>query len=193
MLNVEELVASHFRECGAQVWHLENTFSCALFGLALWDVIFMPVKGAFDHPFQTAPADMYSHEFVTARQDALTLRLQMLERNDFSMLELHMVSKTGIANDWVNWQLWQPELWQQVKPLLDGMWLAKLIRHMLGSIKERRAGWPDLTLIKDGKLQFVEVKGPGDRLAPHQTQWLRWLSESGMSATVLYVDWSVAD
>ena len=205
----------------------------------------MPVKAAFNHPFQTAPADMYHGDFSVPRQAALKARLDDIRSGDISILERHLLEKQGIANDWVNWGLWTEAFWQQLMPLLKGTranarferkcetkceastnaqapvllhdqdqdqdqaktcsaeaseqrapnephlgaWLASLIEHMLVSPKERRSGWPDLLLIDHGELKFVEVKGPGDRLAPHQTDWLKWLNENGTPGKVLYVNY----
>lgn len=186
---VEARCVRYYQGQGTAAWHVENGFNCGLFGLGLWDIIFMPVKAAFDHPFQTAPADMYRGDFSAPRQAALKARLDAIRGGDFSILERHLMEKQGIANDWVNWALWTEGFWQQLMPLLKGAWLASLIEHMLVSPKERRSGWPDLLVIDHSELRFVEVKGPGDRLAPHQTDWLKWLNENGMPARVLYVNY----
>lgn len=36
-------------------------------------------------------------------------------------------------------------------------------------------GWPDLTLVRNGKMLMLEFKGAGGELRPDQTAWLREL------------------
>ncbi|QYK06911.1 VRR-NUC domain-containing protein [Shewanella zhangzhouensis] len=189
----EYAVIKHFEAQGIAGWHLENSFSCGLFGLALWDILFAPVKGAFDHPFQTAPSDMYQPEFSTRRQAMLDERLLALNQGDISMLSRHFHSKHGIANDWVNWTLWSETLFASLLPYLTGTFVASLVERLLPDLRARRSGFPDLVLIRDGQLAFVEVKGPGDRLADHQKDWLSWLGRKEMVSEVLWVTWRTED
>lgn len=186
---VEYAALKHFEAQGIAGWHLENAFSCGLFGLALWDILFAPVKGAFDHPFQTAPSDMYQPEFSQRRQVMLDERLFALNQGDLSMLSRHFHRKHGIANDWVNWTLWSETLLTSLLPYLTGPFVASLVERLLQDLRARRSGFPDLVLIRDGQLVFVEVKGPGDRLADHQKDWLSWLGNKEIASEVLWVTW----
>lgn len=52
--------------------------------------------------------------------------------------------------------------------------LAAIARIFARAPYDYRAGWPDLTLWRDGQVRFVEVKAPGDRL--HASQ-VRLMSE----------------
>ena len=47
------------------------------------------------------------------------------------------------------------------------------------------AGWPDRTLLADGRVMFIETKRPqGGRLSPQQRYWLRVLTDHGFTAVV---------
>lgn len=185
----EHAVLHHFDSLGIPGWHLENAFSCGLFGLALWDILFAPVKGAFDHPFQTAPSDMYQPEFSQRRRVLINERLATLKAGDVSVLGRHFHSKRGIANDWVNWALWDEQVFAALFPYLNGPFVASLVERLLQDLRARRSGFPDLVLIRDAQLVFIEVKGPGDRLADHQKDWLSWLGMAKVASEVVWVSW----
>jgi hypothetical protein len=51
-------------------------------------------------------------------------------------------------------------------------------------------GYPDLTLVKDDRLLFVELKSATGRLTTEQTEWLRALGYVASVATWRPVDWT---
>lgn len=59
--------------------HSETRIITTLFGILFWDIIFLPIPGAFETPFQTAPLDITEDAFYHARRDAIEARLQELE------------------------------------------------------------------------------------------------------------------
>lgn len=132
---------------------------------------------------------MYQPEFSQRRQAMLDERLFALNQGDLSMLSRHFHRKHGIANDWVNWTLWSETLLTSLLPYLTGPFVVSLVERLLQDLRARRSGFPDLVLIRDGQLAFVEVKGPGDRLADHQKDWLSWLGNKEMASEVLWVTW----
>ena len=50
-----------------------------LFGLLMWDVLFMPVAEVFRTPFQSGPLDLGGAAFCAARQPLLDSRLADIE------------------------------------------------------------------------------------------------------------------
>ncbi len=48
-----------------------------------------------------------------------------------------------------------------------------------------KGGWPDLLVAKDGKLQFIEIKGNGDKLSPKQIRVAQLLKSAGISVQVV--------
>jgi hypothetical protein len=46
-------------------------------------------------------------------------------------------------------------------------------------------GWPDYLVWKEGKISFVEVKGPRDTLRPGQLRMLDILSYAGLEVSIL--------
>ena len=51
-----------------------------------------------------------------------------------------------------------------------------------------QAIFPDLFWLGvQGDYEFIEVKGPGDRLQKHQSRWLSFFVEQGIPCRVVYV------
>lgn len=49
-------------------------------------------------------------------------------------------------------------------------------------------GFPDLMVIKEGKVSFIEVKGSKHKVHEHQRKIQRRLKESGFQVSVVVVD-----
>lgn len=58
--------------------HSENGIWSMLFGLLMWEVLFMPLPDVFRSPFQTAPLDLNTPMFAPARRDAIDRRLAQI-------------------------------------------------------------------------------------------------------------------
>ena len=56
--------------------------------------------------------------------------------------------------------------------------------------RHTRSGFPDLTMwsTQSGRVTFVEVKGPNDRLSNKQILWLDYLTAIGIEALVCHVE-----
>lgn len=80
----------------------------------------------------------------------------------------------------LGWRVYHP------RPALDrsGRWCTPVAGDGVG--------YPDLTLVRDGKLLFVELKAAKGRLAPDQRHWLDALGRvPGVTACVLRPgDWA---
>ena len=51
-------------------------------------------------------------------------------------------------------------------------------------------GWPDLFLVKHGRIVCIEVKGSGDKISAEQLEWLNALRDAGaVTAVVTGEDW----
>lgn len=47
-----------------------------LFGLLMWDIIFAPIPGAFETPYQSAPLDLIDDTFYFSRKEMIEARLE---------------------------------------------------------------------------------------------------------------------
>ncbi len=189
---IESRVLQHFAQQGREGFYSENHFWQGLFGLAFWDIIFMPTRGAFFNRFQRGPKRLFSSEFRKQRREAVARRLEELACDPHwrtVILDRHR-EKQGIANYLVHWPLLPLELLERALAALDQKQVALILDRLSGNPGEFRNGFPDLFLFTDdGGYELVEVKGPGDQLQPNQRRWLRFFSENAIPYSLARISW----
>lgn len=189
---VEGAVAAHLSRDDGPVFYVENTLFTGLFGLLCWDAVFAPLPGAFFHPFQSAPADLYQPGFRHRRRrwfdDAFAALAD--DRHRGPILDTWR-RKYGTASPFVHWGALSEPLLTLALERLPAAHLAAYGERLLGDIKANRAGLPDLIqFTPDGGYRLIEVKGPGDRLQDNQRRWLAFFAERGIPAAVCKVEWA---
>ena len=181
--SIEQTALAMLTQQGGMGWHTENNLPMALFALAYWEWIFAPVPGAFTNPFQTGPRDLFWPDFFAARRDRcedplaspLKPRLAQVERQ-----------ARGIANRLFGWRRFPTEAASALFEAMPEDDIRALLRIVTDDLEQARSGFPDLTLIHaDGSYEFVEVKGPGDRLQVNQHLWIAALEREGLPVRVL--------
>jgi hypothetical protein len=167
----------------------ENALWRGLFGLAFWDLLFAPVPGAFQHRFQSAPADLAGPEFYERRRPAIAARLEQLAAPGAFARAVRATAeaKRGLANLLVAWRALPPELLETVLAALPGPAAVSVLAAMAPSPLALASGFPALVLVKEGRCRLWEVKGPGDVLRPEQERWLRHFHRAGLEARVARV------
>lgn len=169
---------------GKQAWHLENALAMGLFALAYWDWLFAPVKGAFVNPFQASPLDLYWPEFFESRRDICTDPLKEPEKLKANILNT-AAQKNGITSHLVSWSLFSSPIIEKVFEAIKTEQLCNLLSIVVEDLRQFKSGFPDLTVIdQDGKIEFVEVKGPGDQLRPNQRLWIERLMRADIPVSV---------
>ena len=71
--------------------------------------------------------------------------------------------------------------------------LREILLYMAQDYYARATGWPDLFVINNGALEFIEVKAEGDSLKASQVKQLRFLEKLGFSVKVLQVGYRFND
>jgi hypothetical protein len=171
---------------------VENGLFNGLFGLAYWDVIFAPVRGAFNNPFQSAPADMYEQGFRQRRAALVAARRAELAGCDLAAELIAIAGRNrGLQNRWVNWSLLDHELLSLSLACIPREHLLAVWDRILFDPGENRRGFPDLIAFdaRESRYQMVEVKGPGDALQDSQRRWLDFFASKDMPACVAWVSW----
>lgn len=72
---------------------------------------------------------------------------------------------------------WQGRVLERAR---QGRWRAYHTRYSIGS----QAGFPDLVLVKPGRLIFAELKSDKGSLSPKQLEWVTLLLEAGQEVHV---------
>jgi hypothetical protein len=188
--SVEQSAAEYLQSAAAPVFYVENILFNGLFGLWAWDVIFAPVAGAFFHPFQSGPADLWSGSFVSRRQALLNLAFEALERGSHSDLILSRFRvKQGTHNRFVFWNGLTHELLELALHCIPATHLRLIFQRMLADLDQNSSGFPDLVQFypEQRSYRLIEVKGPGDRLQDHQRRWMQFFLAHEIPAAVCHV------
>ncbi|XP_071424775.1 fanconi-associated nuclease 1 [Pithys albifrons albifrons] len=196
MCSVEELALTHYRRNGFdQGIHGEGSTFLTLYGILMWDVIFMDdIPDVFRNSYQTCPLDLYTDSFYENRRDVIEARLQQLHSASSETLAQLIAdvwtTQEGKAAALVSWGRFASL--QQVQSLvscLGGEFLSGVFRRLSKDLRHCRGGLPDLVVWSTHSQHFklVEVKGPKDRLSPKQTLWLSELRGLGAAVEVCHV------
>ncbi|WP_144641018.1 VRR-NUC domain-containing protein [Bordetella genomosp. 13] len=192
---VEVVTRDHFAVDGASVHWVENGLINSLFGLLCWDAIFLPVAGAFFHPFQRGPADLHEPGFRARREASFAACLDALRDGSHRALILaRFEQKAGIQSPFVAWGMLTRELLELALDCIPAEHLALWFARLLDDPKANRSGLPDLVRFwpAERRYELIEVKGPGDRLQDNQVRWLHYAVAHGLPVQVCHVRWAVA-
>jgi hypothetical protein len=190
---VEYAVRDHLSTEDAPVHYVENALINSLFGLLCWEPVFEAVPGAFFHPFQRGPADLYAPDFRARRAAQFDVCFAQLESGAYRETILrHFETKAGVQSPFVFWGMLTPELLTLALDCLPAAHLKLWFERLLLDIRANRSGLPDLIRFwpRERRYELIEVKGPGDRLQDNQIRWLAYCVQHDMPVRVLDIRWT---
>lgn len=196
LCSVEELALAHYRQQGFdQGIHGEGSTFATLYGLLMWDVIFMDgIPDVFRNAYQAFPLDLYTDSFYENRKAAIEERMKLLQEASSEVLQQLVAdvwtSQEGKAAALINWERFSSL--QQAQSLiccLGGPFLSGVCGRLAKDLRHCRGGLPDLVVwsSQSNNCKLVEVKGPNDRLSFKQMIWLDELSKLGADVEVCHV------
>jgi hypothetical protein len=112
VVNVETYALQHYESLGYKGYHCEGRIVTTLFGLLFWDIIFAPIPGAFETPYQTAPLDIFEDTFYHAREELIEKRLGDISRNHARQIIQNVDDEHRERGTWclgVRWELFPKE------------------------------------------------------------------------------------
>ncbi|MFL6709422.1 MAG: VRR-NUC domain-containing protein [Massilia sp.] len=189
---VEGVVRDHLALPEAPVVYVENALFNALFGLLCWEAIFSALPGAFFHPYQRGPADLFSADFVPRRAAAFAACLAELDSDAYlATIRANFAAKHGIASPFVGWEFLDEALLELALACIAPRHLRLVFERMLVDLQDNRSGFPDLIQFWPGarRYRLIEVKGPGDRLQDNQVRWLDYCARHQLPVAVCYLQW----
>jgi VRR-NUC domain-containing protein len=192
-LRVELATSAFLTEPDAPVHYVENALINSLFGLLCWDVVFLPLPGAFFHEFHAAPADLFAPDFYRRREREFAACFAQLVSGEYRQtIRRNFVRKMGIQSAFVSWGWLTEELLDIALECLPAEHLEYCFHRILRDVKTNRAGLPDLIQFwpRERRYRMIEVKGPGDRLQDNQIRWLDYCASHGMPVSVCHVRWA---
>ncbi|MCD2167464.1 VRR-NUC domain-containing protein [Comamonas koreensis] len=195
LMPVEYALRDHWHRDDAPVFYVENALVNSLFGLLCWPAIFAPLPGAFFHPFQAGPADVYAPDFVARRAALFGACLAMLDDGSYAeVIRQRFADKAGLQSPFVFWGTLTDALLEHALACIPAAHLKLLFQRLLGNLQANRTGFPDLVRFwpLERRYQLVEVKGPGDKLQDNQIRWLEYCAAHGIPVGVCHVQWREA-
>ncbi|BFZ53673.1 hypothetical protein PYCC9005_000703 [Savitreella phatthalungensis] len=194
--SVERLALEAYQEQGYLGFHSENSIVTTLFAMLFFDILFLPVHGVFQTPFQTAPLDLATDAFFPARASHIHHRLAEIDNGAAP----HILSQVDAAHrerkTWcvgLQWDYALADLLALVE-CLGATPLSRIMRLFAEEYGHRVGGVGDLCLWRpasdhhpEAEAMFVEVKGPGDRLSETQLAWLDQMSLCGIRVELCHV------
>lgn len=112
VVNVETYALQHYERFGYKGYHCEGRIVTTLFGLLFWDIIFAPIPGAFETPYQTAPLDIFEDTFYHAREELIENRLDEICANNARQIIQNVDDEHRERGTWclgVRWDLFPKE------------------------------------------------------------------------------------
>ncbi|KAJ7171924.1 hypothetical protein C8R46DRAFT_1084252 [Mycena filopes] len=162
-----------------------------LFTLLFWDIIFMPVEGAFETPFQTCPLDLCEDTFLSARQDAIDGRLNemragravdILKKHDAE----HRVARKTVVG--VRWDLCSRKHLVEIVKCMPGEILDTICKMFCENYLEACLGCPDLIAWDaGGAYKLVHIVGPGYPSRQSKKAWRDVLARGAASQEICEV------
>ncbi|EPY49434.1 VRR-NUC nuclease associated domain-containing protein [Schizosaccharomyces cryophilus OY26] len=191
VLTVEKFAVEYYASFGWSAIHSEGGIFLTLFALVFWDILFMDIPGVFQSAFQSAPLDLSTDLFFSAREYAIRGRLAEVE-NGCTEKYVKMVytreSKSQPVCIGLQWS-YSLETLLSVIYCIHGKALASIFHAMAQDYKNASSGMPDLCLWNTSTKNFLlsEVKSDNDKLSEPQKFWIDLLLSANLSVEVCHV------
>ncbi|KAI6127692.1 VRR-NUC domain-containing protein, partial [Pisolithus croceorrhizus] len=176
-LTVEALALQRYEGQGYRGIHCETRMITLIFGLLFWDIIFAPIPGVFETPYQAAPLDIAEDSFFYSRQGLMEKRLSEIKSGATVNIIRRVDATHRTSETWcvgVQWDLVNCGDVLDIVTCIGGEALSVMCRVLCEDYAARQSGGPDLFLwnAEQRLCKFVEVKGPGDTLRENQKVWI---------------------
>ncbi len=172
---------------GWTAYHTENGLWPVLFGLVFWDELFGSAAG-FGSEFDYRPQSLKDKTFHSRFAVEIAAKLEAIR----SGAGLEMIRETiRKRQDEPNGLFY----WFDGLEALVASFLAAALRQATADLLQKMAedfyalrdGFPDLVLMREGQVRFVEIKGEGDQVRRHQLARLNLLRSIGFEADICRV------
>lgn len=190
--NTEQGAVAYYQAQGMQAWHVENELWLALFGLLFWQELFEAETSAIFNEFERRPRNLTSPDFYHNHQAAIEAKLSLLAQQPTQCLQLllkNLAAHHGKLNSIFRWH---SDLTSWLTPFIQlapAAGLAALLRQMAKDFRHHSTGFPDLMVVSENAIQFIELKAAGDSLRRHQLSRLRSMQALGFAVSIQKVQW----
>lgn len=186
--NPEAGVAGVMRRQGHRVFFAENILWRSLFGILFWDELFD--SGQLTSEFDRIPHCLRDRSFGRVFETEIDRKLAAVRTHaGLGLLLKTVAARWGQPNGLFAWGHVQIDA---IRSLLSGPTagsVAAILQLMCEDFGNTHDGFPDLMLVKDGAVSFLEVKSEGDAIRRNQLARLRQFVNSGLSAEIARVNY----
>ena len=187
----ERAAIDHFERQGHSAYRTENLLWRTFFGLLFWDDLFGADSATQHSPFEFLPAALADGSFYSQDSDRVERRLGLLDDSSSLKRELLKASTRNYGKPNGVFR-WRRSILDALFALIDhapGEATRKMLRRLCQDYSESRYGYPDLMVIDDDGVRFVEIKAEGDQLRRNQLLRQQQLRDAGFRADVVRIRW----
>jgi DNA polymerase-3 subunit epsilon len=172
---------------GWTAYHTENALWPVLFGLVFWEELFGSAAG-FASEFDYRPQSLKDKTFHTRFAGEIAQKLEAMRSGaGLDRVRETILQKQGETNGLFQWFDGLEALVASFLAAAPRDAVAALLQKMAADFYSLRDGFPDLVLIREGRVRFVEIKGEGDCVRRHQLARLNLLRGLGFEADICRV------
>jgi DNA polymerase-3 subunit epsilon len=190
---VEKGVQQHYQRLGCIVFRTENRLFNTLFGLLFWQELFHQQPNSVANEFDRRPKVIKNNTVYAELGAEIENRLALMAQPDKAVTYITKIATShyGQPNGMFHWH---PKMMQIITLLIQTAPTIPLVNHLRAKAKNfvgLNDGYPDLLIIENGALRFVEVKAQGDAIRPNQFVTINALQQAGFDVQICRVDWCV--
>nr|MBA2484238.1 VRR-NUC domain-containing protein [Nitrosomonas sp.] len=186
----EYAVQCHFKQSGWTSWHTENNVWLCLFGLLFWDELFnssRSLHSSFDRLPQCLKNKSFSQKFVTEIQN----KLDKVRNGSAIDIILRTLTKYHRKpNGIFAWYMVDIETITTLLASSNCNATAHILQAMADNYPAMKDGFPDLLMLQESGIRFIEVKAEGDVLRRNQLTRLRQLKQAGFECEIIRTQYS---
>lgn len=187
--NPEAGVAGVMRREGWRVFFSENTLWQSLFGLLFWDELFE--SGQLHSGFDWMPHCLKDRSFARVFKSQIDEKLVVVRQGAALAPILRVIAaKWGKPNGIFAWDHVKVEALRALLETAAPEGVAALLEAMGRDYVQTHDGFPDLMLMRDGEVRFLEVKAEGDAVRRNQLTRMRQLRKGGIHAEIVRVEYA---
>jgi len=187
----ERAVVEHFESQGRAAWRTENLVWRTLFGLLFWEELFADADASTHSPFELLPAALTAGDFFVRHSERIESKLALLRDPAAARKQVLRAATRhfGTPNGIFRWRWGMNDAVFALLEHGDSTAIASVLRRLCEDYRDSRYGYPDIMVVDQDGLRFVEVKTGGDQLRRNQLLRLQQLRDAGFRADVLRVRW----
>ena len=187
----ENAAKAYYEGRGIDAHRVENTLWRSFFGLLFWDLLFGTSSAGSHSPFERLPASLSNGRFAADNRAAIDARLDLLD--DSAALKRALlktsVGQFGKPNGVFRWRQRTLDALYAMVDRAPADAMRAMLERFCEHYEDSRSGYPDLMLIDDEGVRFVEIKTDGDSVRRNQLLRIEQLRAAGFRADVVQIRW----